>query len=181
MNRKVIIRKNKLIEISSKRIFKIWMRFRAKFNIEVICPYCHSITYVWSKTDDNRLHLRCYCEIPRVPTPKTIEIKLTPKFLPHGWIKRKGHPYEWVLKADKDSSQPLGVYLSEFDHKVDYRQKDGYQATLGEFASRFCYVAPLRNVFTTAIKDCIEFMKNHSKVDKIRIILSKYSFSPKYP
>ena len=71
----------------------------------MICPYCHDITFIWLKTNENRLHLKCSCEITENPTPKQIEIKLTPKFLPKGWIRREKHQHEWFLKIDKDSSQ----------------------------------------------------------------------------
>ena len=67
-----------------------------------------------------------------------------------------------------------------FDHKVDNRGKDGYQATLGEFAGSFCCVAPLRKNFGIALDDCVTFMKNHSQEAKIKTILSKQSFNPKY-
>jgi len=124
--------------------------------------------------------LDCYCEIPKNPTPKTLEIRLIPKFLPQGWVRRRDHQHEWFLESDKGSSQPIGIYLSKFDHNIDYRNKDGYQATLGECAGQFCYIAPLRKIFSDALDDCFTFMKKYNNLNKIKRMLSEYSFNSKF-
>ena len=72
------------------------------------------------------------------------------KKVPSGWKPRKPHECEWVLTADKGSPQPLGVYVKKFNAQVDYSYKNGYQATLGEFAGRWCRVAPLRTTLKEA-------------------------------
>ena len=87
---------------------------------------------------------------------------LSVKIVPAGWKPRKARDYEWFLTADKGSSQPLGVYIKEFNAQVDNRYKNGYQASLGEFAGRWCRIAPLRSTLREAIKDCFEFMKAHN-------------------
>lgn len=69
-------KKNRWIKISSRKIFHIWDKYKNRFFIEVICPFCFEITFIWFETKNNRLHLNCTCEIPRNPTPKDIEIKL---------------------------------------------------------------------------------------------------------
>ncbi len=174
------MKKEKFVTIPAKKIFKILKKYRKQFRFEIICPYCHSLTFIQFQDENERLVLDCYCEIPKNPTPKTLEIKLIPKFLPQGWLRRMNHKHEWFLESDKDSSQPIVIYLSKFDHSVDYRNKDGYQATLGEFAGRFCHVAPLRNTFRNALDDCYAFMKDHTNLNKIRRMLSEYSYNKKY-
>ncbi len=174
------MKKEKWIYIPAKKIFKIVRKYRRQFRFEIICPYCHSITFIQFQNENERLVLDCSCEIPKNPTPKTLEIRLIPKFLPHGWIRRINHQHEWILEANKDSPQPLGIYLSKFDRNVDYRKKDGYQATLGECAGWFCHIAPLRTIFSDALGDCFTFMKNYANLSKIREMLSEYSFNPKY-
>jgi len=101
------------------------------------------------------------------------------KKAPLGWKLRKERGCEWGLTADKESPQPLGVYVKKFNVQVDYSHKNGYQATLGEFAGRCCRVAPLRSTLREALKDCVEFMKAHSDRRLLRIQLDKQCFAQK--
>jgi len=174
------MKKEKWIIVPAKKIFKIVRKYRKQFRFEIICPYCNSLTFIRFETENERLQLDCYCEIPKNPTPKTLEIRLIPKFLPKGWVRRINHKHEWFLESDKNCSQPIVIYLSKFDHNIDYRNKDGYQATLGECAGRFCHVAPLRKIFSDALDDCFTFMKNHTNLNKIKRMLSENSFNPEY-
>ena len=70
------IKKDIWVKIPSKQIFNVWNKHKKKYFIEVICPYCFALTSIWFRTKDNRLHLKCSCEIPENPTPKLIEIIL---------------------------------------------------------------------------------------------------------
>ena len=74
--KEINIKKNAWIKIPSKEIFNIWNKYKGDCFIEVICPYCFEITSIWSSTKDNRLRLKCSCEIPENPTPKLIEVIL---------------------------------------------------------------------------------------------------------
>ncbi len=67
----------KWIEISAKDIFPLWEKTKHTHFIEIDCPYCHSLTFIWFKTKTSKLHLKCHCEIPPRPTPKTFRIKLS--------------------------------------------------------------------------------------------------------
>ena len=102
---------------------------------------------------------------------------LSVKRVPTGYKPRKAHNCEWFLTADKGSSQPLVVYVKEFDAQVDYSYKNGYQASLGEFAGRSCHIAPLRNTLREAIKDCFEFMEAHNDKRLLRIRLDEQYFA----
>ncbi len=88
------------------------------------------------------------------------------KFFPIEWKIKKGSNTTWDLKADSKSPQPLGIHIHKFDSSIDYSHKDGFQATLGEFAGRFCFISPLRTTLKQAIKDCLNFM-DHFKTKKI--------------
>jgi len=101
---------------------------------------------------------------------------LSVKKVPAGWSLRKAREYEWHLTVDKESSQPLGVYIKRFDAQVDNSYKNGYQATIGEFAGRWCRVAPLRNTLREAIKDCFEFMKAHDDRRLLKFRLDEQYF-----
>ena len=98
------------------------------------------------------------------------------KRVPAGWKLRKAREHEWFLTADKGSPQPLGVYVKKFDAQVDYSYKNGYQATLGEFAGRCCRIAPLRSTPREATKDCFEFMKAHDDGRLLKVRLVKQYF-----
>jgi len=102
---------------------------------------------------------------------------LSVKRIPAGWKPRKPHDYEWFLTADRGSPQPLGVYVKEFNAKIDNRRKNGFQASLGEFAGRWCRIAPLRNTLREAIKDCFEFMKTHDGKHLLKIRLDEQYFA----
>ena len=80
------------------------------------------------------------------------------KRVPAGWRHQKEREYEWNLIADKESPQPLGVYVKRFNAQDDNRYKNGYQAFLGEFAGRWYRIAPLRSTLQEAFKDCFEFI-----------------------
>lgn len=41
-----IMKEEKLIEIPAKKIFTIFRKYRNQFHIEIICPYCHEITFI---------------------------------------------------------------------------------------------------------------------------------------
>ena len=99
------------------------------------------------------------------------------KTVPAGWKPRKAHDYEWNLVADKGSPRPLGVYVKRFDDQIYYSHKNGYQASLGEFAGRSCRIAPLRNTLREAIKDCFEFMEAHNDKRLLRIRLDEQYFA----
>lgn len=102
---------------------------------------------------------------------------LSVKIVPAGWKPRKAHEYEWFLTADKGSSQPLGVYVKEFNAQVDNSYKNGFQASLGEFAGRSCRIAPLRSTLREAIEDCFEFMDTHNDKRLLRIRLDEQYFA----
>ena len=72
--------------------------------------------------------------------------------------------------------EPLGVYVKKFDAQVDNSYKNGYEATLGEFAGRFCRIAPLRSTLREAVKDCFEFMKAHNDRRLLKVRLSEQYF-----
>ncbi len=99
------------------------------------------------------------------------------KRIPAEWSLRKSHDNEWFLTADKGSSQPLGVYVKEFNAQVDNSYKNGFQASLGEFAGRCCRVAPLRSTLREAIGDCFEFMEAHNDKRLLRIRLDEQYFA----
>ena len=105
---------------------------------------------------------------------------LSVKRVPAGWKPRKAHEYEWDLVADKESPQPLGVYIKRFNAQVDYSHKNGFQASLGEFAGRRCSIAPLRSTLREAFKDCFEFMKVHNNKRFLRVQLIKRYFNQNY-
>ena len=77
---------------------------------------------------------------------------------PNEWETRKGHSNEWILKEDKNISQPLTVYIHTFNSSVDYSNKNGYQATLGELAGRHYFIRRVRPTLTQALNDCLKFM-----------------------
>ena len=99
------------------------------------------------------------------------------KRVPAGWKPKKARESEWLLTADRRSSQPLGVYVKKFDAQVDNSYKNGFQASLGEFAGRFCTIAPLRNTTREATKDCFEFMKAHNDLRLLKVRLSERDFA----
>jgi hypothetical protein len=71
----MIIRKNKTREIATSSLFSLWEKYRTKFFLEVVCPYCKEITSI-CRNDINHLHLGCSCIIPKNPTLLSIEIKI---------------------------------------------------------------------------------------------------------
>lgn len=97
--------------------------------------------------------------------------KLKNVLVPKGWERR--NETSWKLKADKGASQPLIAYISSFDRNVDYSGKTGYQCTLGEFAGRYCYVAPLQSDKDDAITDCYDFMREYKDKDKLKSFLNR--------
>lgn len=179
------IKKNEWVKIPPKKMFKIWKKYRSNYYIEIICPFCHEFSQfthlqTFHLQTLGKIQLDCYCEIPRHQSSPILEIYLTPKYICKDWISREGHPHEWKLRTDAHSSQPIGVHLYKFEHKVDGRNKDGYQATLGEFAGRFCYIAPVRESLSNALEDCYSFMQNNTNLKKLKVMLSEYSFNPKF-
>ena len=74
------------------------------------------------------------------------------KDTPEGWMKKDGFDDEWFLKSDRGADQPLVTFIKEFDSKIDYSRKNGFQCTLGEIAGRYCYIAPLRKESSNARK-----------------------------
>jgi hypothetical protein len=104
---------------------------------------------------------------------------LSVKRVPAGWKPRKARYYEWFLTADKGSPQPLVVYVKGFNAQVDYSYKNGYQASLGEFAGRSYLIAPLRDTLREALKDCFEFMEAHNDKRLLRIQLEEQYFAQK--
>ena len=105
---------------------------------------------------------------------------LIPRGVPSGWKLRRGRRYDWVLTADRGSSQPLGVYVKKFDAQVDNSYKNGYQATLGEFVGRYCRIAPLRSTHREALKDCFEFMTTYSDRRLLKSQLEEQYFVQNY-
>ncbi len=102
---------------------------------------------------------------------------LSVKRVPTGWSPRKAHDYEWFLTADKGSPQPLIAYIKEFNAQIDNSYKNGYQASLGEFAGRSFLIAPLRSTLKEAFKDCFEFMEAHNDKRLLRIRLDEQYFA----
>lgn len=102
---------------------------------------------------------------------------LSVKRVPKGYKPRKAHENEWNLVADKGSPQPLGVYVKEFNAQFDKSYKNGFQASLGEFAGRSCRIAPLRSTLREAFKDCFEFMEAHNDKRLLRIRLDEQYFA----
>lgn len=96
---------------------------------------------------------------------------------PVGWKPKKARENEWLLTADRGSSPPLGVYVKKFDAQVDNSYKNGYQASLGEFAGRYCRVAPLRTTLQKAIEDCFEFMRAQNNARLLKVLLSEQDFA----
>ena len=99
------------------------------------------------------------------------------KRVPAGYKPRRSHNNEWFLTADKGSPQPLIAYVKEFNAQVDNSYKNGFQASLGEFAGRSCRIAPLRNSLREALKDCFEFMEAHNDKRLLRIRLDEQYFA----
>jgi len=87
---------------------------------------------------------------------------------PNEWETRKGHSNEWILKEDKHNSQPLTVYIHSFNSAVDYSNKDGYQATLGEFAGRHYFIKPIRATLNQALNDCLKFMSRFKTSETLK-------------
>ena len=102
---------------------------------------------------------------------------LSVKRIPAGWKLRKPHECEWFLTADRGSSQPLIVYVKGFNAQVDNSYKNGFQASLGEFAGRSCRIAPLRSTLEEAFKDCFEFMEAHNDKRLLKIRLDEQYFA----
>jgi len=102
------------------------------------------------------------------------------KKAPLGWKHRKDRAFEWNLVADERNPQPLGVYVKMFNAQIDNSYKNGYQATLGEFAGRYCRVAPLRSTHREALRDCFKFMKTHCDKRLLKIRLSEQFFAQNY-
>lgn len=105
---------------------------------------------------------------------------LSLKRAPSGWKLRKGRACDWVLTADRGSSQPLGVYVKKFEAQVDSSYKNGYQASLGEFAGRWCRIAPLRNALREAVKDCFEFMGAHDDKSLLNVRLDEQYYAQNF-
>ena len=102
---------------------------------------------------------------------------LTLKRAPAGWEPKKTRENEWYLTADRGSSQPIGVYVKKFNAQVDNSYLNGYEASLGEFAGRFCRVAPLRSTLREAIEDCFKFMEAHNNARPLQVLLSERDFA----
>jgi len=114
------------------------------------------------------------------PSPFICKKLLNIKRVPAGWSHRREREYEWDLIVDKENPQPLGVYIKELNVQVDNRYKNGYQASLGGFAGRWCRIAPLRSTLQEAFKDCFEFMKAHNEMCLLRVQLDEQYFIQNY-
>lgn len=93
--------------------------------------------------------------------------------VPKGWSQRVGFETNWFLDADRGSSQPIETHISSFGKAfgLNHPTKDGFQCTLGEFAGRYCYIAPVRDKKEEAVKDCLEFMKDHIDVSELKRLI----------
>ncbi len=104
------------------------------------------------------------------------KLSSTLRITPKGWVRKKGRKNEWYLKTGKHLSQPIIVDVKEYDQTVDYSQKTGCVAHLGEFAGRGCDVDVLRKNKKEAVKDCFVFMRKNEGLDHVKLLLSQLCF-----
>ena len=86
-----------------------------------------------------------------------------------------------TLEGLKDREQFRKESFANYEWGLlDNRYKNGFQASLGEFAGRWCRIAPLRSTLREALKDCFEFMKAHNDKRLLRIQLDEQDFAQNY-
>ena len=90
------------------------------------------------------------------------------KMFPNEWERRKNHENEWILKEGRNSPQPLTLYIHSFNSSVDYSNKNGYQATLGEFAGRHYFIRRVRPTLKQALNDCLKFMNRFKTTETLK-------------